>query len=50
MKLKAFVEIDIDIDAENFEKASEYLHDMLFDSLCLNNDCEIWMDSVEEVS
>ena len=50
MKLKAFVEINIDIDAENFEKANEYLYDMLFDKLCRNELCDFWINSTEEVT
>lgn len=49
MKIKSVVEIDIDIDTENFEKASECLYDMLFDGLCRNAPCDFWINSVEEI-
>jgi hypothetical protein len=47
-KLKAVVEIEVDIDVETFEQASECLYDILFDGLCRNAPCEFWIDSVEE--
>ena len=47
-KLKAIVEIEIDIDVETFEQANECLSDMLFDGLCHNAPCEFRINSVEE--
>ena len=49
MKLKADVEIVVDIDAKDFEQANECLYDMLFDGLCRNAPCDFWINSVEEV-
>ena len=50
MKLKATVEIEVDIDVETFEQADECLYDMLFDGLCRNAPCEFWINSVKEVN
>ena len=50
MKLKATVEIEVDIDVETFEQANESLYDMLFDGLCRNAPCEFWINSVEEAN
>lgn len=50
MKLKATVEIEVDIDVETFEQADECLYDMLFDCLCRNAPCDFWTNSLEEAN
>ena len=50
MKLKANIEIEVDIDVKTFEQANECLYDMLFDGLCRNAPCEFWINNVEEAN
>lgn len=50
MKLKAFVEIELDMEnRETFEQASDRLYDLLFDGICRNASCEFWINDTKEI-
>ena len=50
MKIKAVVEIEVDIDVETFEQVNDCLYDLLYDGLCRDNEsCEFWINNVEEM-
>lgn len=49
MKLKAIVELRLPMgNDENFEEASDRLYDLLIEKLYCGENCDFWIESVEE--
>lgn len=50
MKLNAVVEIELDMEkGETVDQAKARLFDLLFDGLCRNAPCQIWIQNTYEV-